>query len=119
MNEERTFAEEKGVESPIWDSIEDTHKCYNTCLKYIISNCEEKSYLFVACHNYDSIQLAKDLMEQNNITDERVRFGQLKGFSDQLTGMLAQQNYKVYKYLPFGPTETVMPYLIRRGQESK
>jgi proline dehydrogenase len=33
--------------------------------------------------------------------------------------MLAQENYKVYKYLPYGPTETVMPYLIRRGQESR
>lgn len=55
MNEERTLAEETGVESPVWDSIEDTHKCYNTCLKHIISNVDEKSYLFVACHNYDSI----------------------------------------------------------------
>jgi proline dehydrogenase len=88
-------------------------------MKHIIQNCDEKSYLFVASHNYDSIEIAKEIMEQRNITDERVRFGQLKGFSDQITGMLAQQNYKVYKYLPFGPTETVMPYLIRRGQESK
>ena len=48
-----------------------------------------------------------------------MRFGQLKGFSDQITNKLAQQDYKVYKYLPYGPTETVMPYLIRRGQESR
>lgn len=26
---------------------------------------------------------------------------------------------QVFKYVPFGPTEQVMPYLIRRGQESK
>ena len=28
-------------------------------------------------------------------------------------------NVMVYKYLPYGPTETTMPYLVRRGQESK
>jgi proline dehydrogenase len=25
----------------------------------------------------------------------------------------------VYKILPYGPTEELMPYLVRRGQESK
>jgi len=51
--------------------------------------------------------------------DPRARFAQLKGFSDQLTGSLAQEGFRVYKYLPYGPTETVMPYLVRRGQESR
>jgi proline dehydrogenase len=50
---------------------------------------------------------------------ERVRFGQLRGFSDQITSGLADRGFKVYKYVPFGPTEEVMPYLIRRGQESR
>ena len=67
----------------------------------------------------DSINLAKDLISKNKFEDDRVRFGQLKAFSDQITGQLAQENFKVYKYLPYGPTENVMPYLIRRGQESK
>jgi proline dehydrogenase len=58
-------------------------------------------------------------MEENKISTENVRFAQLKGFSDQVTNKLALQNYKVYKYLPFGPTEVVMPYLVRRGQESR
>ncbi len=44
---------------------------------------------------------------------------QLKGFSDQITGTLANEGYKVFKYLPYGPTDTVMPYLVRRGQESR
>ncbi len=44
---------------------------------------------------------------------------QLKGFSDQITGTLANEGYQVYKYLPYGPTDTVMPYLVRRGQESR
>jgi proline dehydrogenase len=32
---------------------------------------------------------------------------------------LASENFTVYKYLPYGPTDTVMPYLVRRGQESR
>lgn len=119
MSEERALAAEAGVPSPVWDTIEQTHDCYNKCMTHILPDLDEKSLLFIASHNADSIELAKDLMHRLQINDDRVRFGQLKGFSDQITGMLAQQNYKVYKYLPFGPTETVMPYLIRRGQESK
>ena len=48
-----------------------------------------------------------------------VKFGQLKGFSDQVTSDIAAKGFDVYKYLPFGPTEQVMPYLVRRGQESR
>jgi proline dehydrogenase len=46
-------------------------------------------------------------------------FGQLRGFSDQITEVLAAEKFRVYKYIPFGPTEQVMPYLVRRGQESR
>lgn len=75
--------------------------------------------LFVASHNVDSVEFAKKLIEERNIKDGRVRFGQLKAFSDQITGNLANEGFHVYKYLPYGPTEKVMPYLVRRGQESK
>ena len=43
----------------------------------------------------------------------------MKAFSDHVTGELSSEDYKVYKYLPYGPMEEVMPYLVRRGQESK
>ena len=75
--------------------------------------------IFVASHNVDSVELAKKLLLEKGIKDNRVRFGQLKAFSDQITGTLANQGFHVYKYLPYGPTEKVMPYLVRRGQESK
>jgi len=88
-------------------------------MSHIIDNLEENSMLFVASHNAESVKIAKDFIAQNKFDDHRVRFGQLKGFSDQITGELAEGNCKVYKYLPYGPTEKVMPYLIRRGQESK
>lgn len=119
MLEERALAAEQGVESPVWDTLEDTHKCYNDSMAHIIDNLEENSMLFIASHNAESVDIAKDHIVKNKFDDDRVRFGQLKGFSDQITGVIAEENFKVYKYLPYGPTEKVMPYLIRRGQESK
>merc|ERR1712086_861712 len=86
---------------------------------HVIENLQPNSMLFVASHNQATVDQAKSLIRQKKFRDHRVRFGQLKAFSDQITGQLAQEDFKVYKYLPYGPTEKVMPYLIRRGQESK
>ena len=36
MNEERELASEQGKESPVWDTIEETHKCYNENMAHII-----------------------------------------------------------------------------------
>ena len=100
----------------MWYTLEETHSCYNENMVHVIKNLTEKSMLLVASHNVDSVITAQKTLQEMNIKDNRVRFAQLKGFSDQLTGMLAQDsNLKVYKYLPYGPTETVMPYLVRRG----
>lgn len=51
MNEERILAQENSYESPVWDTIEDTHSCYNDCMKLVIKNLKENSMLFVASHN--------------------------------------------------------------------
>ena len=120
MNEERTLAEEQGVESPVWDSLEETHACYNASMEHIIRNLGDDDQLFVASHNTETCDLAMGIIEELDIKgDHRVRFGQLKGFSDQVTSSIASKGFQVYKYLPFGPTEQVMPYLVRRGQESR
>ena len=119
MNEERKLAQEHGYESPIWDTLEHTHRCYNDSMLHILDNLTEDSMLLIASHNMDSVQLAKNKMLEVGIADSRVRFAQLKAFSDHITSQLALENFQVYKYLPYGPMEEVMPYLIRRGQESK
>jgi proline dehydrogenase len=38
MNEERTLAQQGSYESPVHETIEDTHKCYNGNLKLISSS---------------------------------------------------------------------------------
>lgn len=42
MGEERRLAQEFNYESPIWDTIEDTHKCYNQNLQNIIQNIDKE-----------------------------------------------------------------------------
>lgn len=82
MTEERELAAEKGVESPVWDTLEETHKCYDTNMQNILANIEGHSLVLVGSHNADTVDLAIKTMEENKISTENVRFAQLKGFSD-------------------------------------
>lgn len=82
MVEERTVAAERGVDSPVWDNIDLTHDCYNTNLAALIQNVGDHGLIMLACHNIDSIALAKAEMARNGTDSDCVQFGQLKGFSD-------------------------------------
>jgi proline dehydrogenase len=82
MNEERALAQENGYESPVWATIEETHACYNDNMLHVIEHLEENGLLFVASHNQSSVDQATELIRQRGFRDHRVRFGQLKAFSD-------------------------------------
>jgi len=82
MNEERGLAKESNNESPVWDTIDETHACYNEAMTHVIGNLQPNSMLFVATHNQATVDQAKALIRQNEFGDHRVRFGQLKAFSD-------------------------------------
>jgi proline dehydrogenase len=82
----------------------------------------EHGLFFVGSHNEQTLSLIKTLVNKKGqaFKDRHcVIVGQLKGFSDQLSYEMASEQFKVFKYMPYGPYNTVMPYLVRRGQESK
>jgi proline dehydrogenase len=82
MNEERTVAAERGVDSPIWENIEQTHECYDANLAALVQSVGDHGLIMLASHNVDSVALAKEQMASHGIDADRVQFGQLKGFSD-------------------------------------
>lgn len=119
MEKERKRAEEKGYPSPIQPTKEASDKDFNLALEYCIDNI--KSIAFVAgTHNEDSCRLLTELLEKNKIDHKHphIYFAQLLGMSDNLSFNLADADYNVAKYVPYGPIKAVLPYLFRRAQEN-
>jgi proline dehydrogenase len=59
-------------------------------------------------------------MEKKGIAanDKRIHFAQLLGMSDHISYNLAFHKFNVAKYVPYGPVNEVLPYLLRRADEN-
>ncbi|KAI4816980.1 hypothetical protein KUCAC02_009277 [Chaenocephalus aceratus] len=90
MYQERDRAKEIGYEDPINPDYEATNRMYHKMNEMGLSPAENKVY-----------------------------FGQLLGMCDQISFPLGQAGFPVYKYVPYGPVNEVMPYLSRRAQENR
>ena len=119
MEKERKRAAEKNYTSPIQKDKESTDKDYNAVLQFSIDHLDRIAVI-VASHNEASNLLATQLLDRNNIPHDHkhIHFSQLYGMSDNITFNLAKSGFSVSKYLPFGPIEDVIPYLMRRAQEN-
>ncbi len=119
MEKERNRAAEKGYASPIQPDKTACDKDYNEAVDFCISHVENIAVI-IASHNEYSNLLATQLLQQKNLPlhHPRVHFSQLYGMSDNITFNLAKAGCSVSKYLPFGPIEDVIPYLMRRAQEN-
>ncbi len=119
MEKERQRAAEMGYPSPIHDTLQDTHRAYNTGLKFCMDHLGDM-YVCNATHNDESVRYQVELMEERQLPADHplVATAQLYGMSDHLSFNMAKAGYNVEKYLPYGPVREVVPYLIRRTQEN-
>lgn len=119
MEKENERALDKGYPTPICESKQATDDNFNAVMQYILDNLEDIS-LFLGTHNELSSYMAIEEMNKKQLqtNDTRIWFGQLYGMSDNISYNLAARNYRVAKYIPFGPVKDVMPYLIRRAEEN-
>jgi proline dehydrogenase len=119
MEKERDRAEKLNYPSPIQKDKIHTDEDYNKALEIIIQNIETLA-LCAGTHNENSSQLLANLIDQKGLNkdDKRIYFAQLLGMSDHISYNLSASKYNVAKYVPYGPVNEVLPYLLRRADEN-
>lgn len=136
MVSERKKATDRGLESPICETYEDTEAEFHASIDAILAHTALEhapalqpgcidgpgrtagAEVLVASHNRSSIERTLQQMEKFGTNRDHVYFGQLLGMADHVTFTLGANGYKAYKYVPYGPIGEVVPYLIRRTQEN-
>ncbi|ORZ15346.1 FAD-linked oxidoreductase-like protein [Absidia repens] len=135
MVSERKRAMQLGYPSPIHETIEDTHASFNGGVRFLLGRLHEHQsanneklsatsapiVFMVATHNRDSIVQTVEEMDRQGVMAHSgvVHFGQLFGMQDQISYSLGKNGYSIYKYLPYGMIDEVIPYLLRRAQENQ
>ncbi|NP_001147577.2 Proline dehydrogenase 2, mitochondrial [Zea mays] len=122
LTREARLAAALGVPSPVHGSIQETHDCYNGCAAFLLDRVRRGSAsVMLATHNVESGQLAAARAQELGIPkgDRNLQFAQLMGMADGLSLSLRNAGFQVSKYLPYGPVEQIIPYLIRRAEENR
>jgi len=119
IEKENKRAKRLKYESPICVSKNATDINFDKGVDYILSNLNVFS-LFCGTHNEESLYKIIDMINYKGLEKklDKIWLAQLYGMSDHITFNLANANYNVIKYLPWGPVNEVIPYLIRRAEEN-
>jgi proline dehydrogenase len=119
MEKEQKRALKLNYPDPIQDTKQNTDEDFDAAVEFSLRNVDNIG-LFIGTHNEISCLKAIRRMSELNVPrDHRhIFFSQLYGMSDNISFNLAQEGYNVAKYLPYGPIEEVIPYLMRRAEEN-
>ena len=115
IEKENKRAKSLKYESPICVSKQATDANFDKGVDYILSNLNVFS-LFCGTHNEESLYKIIDSIKYKRLEKKsnKIWLAQLYGMSDHITFNLANENFNVIKYLPWGPIHQVIPYLIKR-----
>uniref|UniRef100_A0A8C0IV30 Proline dehydrogenase n=1 Tax=Chelonoidis abingdonii TaxID=106734 RepID=A0A8C0IV30_CHEAB len=124
LEQERRLERQGGYPDPLHPTWEATNHSYQRCLDLLlelVARDGQRCQLIVASHNETSVSHAVRRMEELGIAKDRgaVCFGQLLGMCDHVSLALGQAGYAIYKSIPYGAVEDVLPYLVRRAQENQ
>lgn len=124
IEQERSRASALGYEDPICSDYDATSRMYESCvdevLRSVVIHPVGRVAVMMATHNEDTIRFILKRMEEFGVHPEKriICFGQLFGMCDHISFNLSNAGYSVYKYVPYGPVEEVLPYLSRRALEN-
>jgi len=119
MSQERHLASIGNYPDPINPSAQVTHGVYDNAIDFLFDHLNNVE-LLLGTHNEASCKKAADSLLQRGHTPENcpVMFAQLFGMCDHITLTLGKQGFRAFKYIPFGPVELTLPYLLRRAEEN-
>jgi proline dehydrogenase len=119
MEKERERAAKMGYPSPIHANKTATDQDYDAAIDYCLKHVDEVAFV-AATHNEGSTHLLAEKMFDRAIPHDHpnIFFSQLYGMGDNISYVLAAENYHVSKYVPYGPIADSIPYLIRRAEEN-
>lgn len=119
MEKERERARVMGYASPVYPDKPSTDHAFDEAVRFCLEHSDTMA-VCIGTHNEKSCAAAADLILSASIDRDHphISFAQLLGMSDHISYKLAAERFNVCKYVPYGPVNTVVPYLIRRAEEN-
>lgn len=97
----------------ICSSKSEVDENYNNALKNLL--LDGRSSLVVATHNLESLNILKAILKETKQYNQ-IEYAFLMGFGDKISKQA--NGIRCLEYVPYGPSEVKIPYLIRRLEEN-
>ena len=119
MEKERERAISEGRTSPIQPDKAATDRDFDAAVDFALQHLDHVNIVCGTHNEKSTLKLSQDMRSRGlQPGDGRVAFAQLLGMSDNLSFNLAAAGFQTAKYVPYGPLQEAIPYLIRRAEEN-